>query len=172
MQVPPLHERLVFDTGQGQVLDADRRYVLMRADVLMGMFDLMPEELRSQALAALAESVFRFGSRSVRAYANPSDPDSRQLFAAVAQGAASLGWGVWEFHIQDRSCQLTVTNSPFAAEATVRGEACAAIRGMLRAVCEHAWKVECEAQELVCCATESSSVGREGRVCHFQALPR
>jgi hypothetical protein len=167
-----LHERLVFDTLKGQVLDADRRYVLMRADVLMGMFDLMPNELRAQALDALAESVFRFGSRSVRAYADPSDPESRKLFAAVAEGAASLGWGVWEFRIQDRSCQLTVTNSPFAAETTTHGQACAAILGMLRAVCEHAWKVECVAQEMVCCAAASAPAEGEGQVCRFQALPR
>lgn len=171
MSARPLHERLSFETGQGQVMDADRRYVLLRADVLMGLFDLMPEPLAAQALAAFAESVFKFGSGSVRAYADTSDPDSRRLFAAVAQGASSLGWGVWEFDIGDRSCRLTVRNSPFAAAATTQRPACSPILGMLRAVCEHAWKAPCAIEELACCAAEAPA-GHRGQVCRFQAVAR
>lgn len=173
MATPPLHERLVFDTSQGQVLDADRRYVLLRADVLMGMFGLMPDAMRDQAMAAFAESVFKFGSGSVRAYADPSDPGSRKLFAAVAAGAASLGWGAWEFDIGDRSCQLTVRNSPFAAAAGNQQPACSPILGMLRAVCEHAWKVECVVQEIHCCAADpASTIESRGPVCRFRAFAR
>jgi predicted hydrocarbon binding protein len=173
MTASPLHERLAFDTSQGQVLDADRRYVLLRADVLMGLFDLLPGDARDQALAAFAESVFRFGSGSVRAYADPADPGSHKLFAAVAQGAASLGWGVWTFELSDRSCQLTVVNSPFAAASKTPRPACSPILGMLRAVCEHAWKVECVAEEVECCAAAVPQyVGHEGQVCRFRAFPR
>src|SRR6478735_12800699 len=111
----PLHERLVFDTTRGQVLDASRRYVLMRSDVLMGMFAFLPAPASRQALEALAHSVFTHGGDSVRAYADPADPASRRLFDAVAQGASSLGWGVWEFELGERSCRLQVRNSPFAA---------------------------------------------------------
>lgn len=173
MSVAPLHERLAFETSLGQVMDADRRYVLLRADVLMGVFDLLPEPARDQAQAAFAESVFRFGSGSVRAYADLSDPGSNKLFAAVAAGAASLGWGVWEFDLGDRTCQLTVRNSPFAAATGLQRPACSPILGMLRAVCEHAWKAECVVEEVVCCAALSvSSAEREGQACHFRASVR
>jgi len=169
MQTPPLHERLVFETSRGQVMDGDRRYVLMRADVLMGVFGLLPDPLRSQALASLTASVFKYGSASVRAYADPTDPDSSKLFAAVATGASSLGWGVWEFSIHERSWELTVLNSPFAAASDMRRPACAAIVGMLRAVCEHAWQAACIAEEVDCCAVASSNDG-QGQTCRFRAV--
>ena len=174
MSAAPLHERLAFETSQGQVMDADRRYVLVRADVLMGMFDLLPDPVGAQAMAAFAESVFRFGSGSVRAYADPADPDSKKLFAAVAAGAASLGWGVWAFDIGHRDCQLTVRNSPFAAASQSQRPACSPILGMLRAVCEHAWKAPCVVEEVVCCAAapSSSSTGHPGQVCCFRAFAR
>lgn len=173
MPAAPLHERLVFETNKGQVMDADRRYVLLRADVLMGVFDLLPKPAREQALVAFAESVFRFGSGSVRAYADPSDHDSKKLFAAVAAGAASLGWGAWEFEIGDRTCRLTVQNSPFATATSHKHNACSPILGMLRAVCEHAWQDECVVEEVACCSELAVSfVEREGQKCHFRASVR
>ncbi len=64
----PLHERLRFDTDNGAVFDADRRYVLLRTDVLMGAFDELPEPAKSDALRAFGRSVARHGADSVRAY--------------------------------------------------------------------------------------------------------
>ena len=57
-----LHERLRFDTAHGQVLDDTRRYVLLRADVLMGLFDELPEAVKAEALRALGRSVARHGA--------------------------------------------------------------------------------------------------------------
>lgn len=170
MAPPPLHERLRFDTSRGQVLDANRRYVLMRADVLMGMFAFLPAPASRQALEALARSVATYGSDSVRAYDNPADPASQQLFDAVAQGASSLGWGVWEFEPGERSCRLVVRNSPFAAAfRKMRSPACAPIVGMMQAVCTHAWKQDCIAVEVECSACAGSEdASHEGR-CRFEA---
>jgi predicted hydrocarbon binding protein len=165
-----LHERLNFDTGQGQVLDANRRYVLMRADVLMGMFAFLPAAASEQALEALAKSVCTHGSDSVRAYADPTDPGSLRLFDAVAQGAASLGWGVWEFEVGERSCRLAVRNSPFAAAfRKMRSPACAPIVGMLQAVCSHAWKQDCVAVEVECSACAAGGDAPHEGICRFQA---
>ena len=166
----PLHERLKFDTAGGQVLDADRRYVLMRADVLMGMFEFMPAAASRQALEALARSVATYGSGSVRAYDDPADPASRQLFEAVAQGAASLGWGVWEFELGERSCRLSVRNSPFAAAfRKMRLPACAPIVGMMQAVCSHAWKHDCVAVEVECSACAAAADAPHDGLCRFEA---
>jgi predicted hydrocarbon binding protein len=172
MANPPLHERLKFDVDQGQVLDADRRYVLMRADVLMGMFGFMPEPVARQALAALAQSVTVHGSGSVRAYDNPADPSSLQLFDAVAQGASSLGWGVWEFHPGPLICHLTVRNSPFAAALrNMEGPACAPIVGMMQAVCSHVWKRSCAAVEVECSACATGAHEPDQGLCLFEASP-
>jgi hypothetical protein len=51
-----LHEGLVFDTARGTVLDASRRYVLLRADVLMGLFARPDGDARDAALASAARS--------------------------------------------------------------------------------------------------------------------
>lgn len=172
MAHPPLHERLQFDTARGQVLDANRRYVLVRPDVLMGMFAFLPAPASQQALAALARSVFTHGSDSVRAYADPADPASLRLFDAVAQGASSLGWGVWEFELGERSCRLQVRNSPFAAAfRQMRSPACAPIAGMLQAVCSHAWKQDCVAVEVECSACAAAGDAEHEGLCRFQASP-
>ena len=168
-----LHERLKFDTSQGQVLDANRRYLLMRADVLMGMFASMTLQAREQALEALTHSVFTHASDSVRAYADPADPASLGLFEAVALGAASLGWGVWQFDLGEGSCRLTVRNSPFAtAFRTVQAPACAPIVGMVQAVCTHVWKQDCVAMEVECSACTSGEHAPHEGLCRFEAFVR
>jgi len=168
----PLHERLKFDIAHGQVLDANRRYVLLRADVLMGLFGFMPEAASQQALAAFAQSVAAYGSDSVRAYDNPADPSSLQLFEAVAQGASSLGWGVWAFDAGADICRLAVRNSPFAAARGQRaGPACAPIVGMMQAVCSHVWKRGCVAVEVECSACASGGHAPGQGLCCFEASP-
>jgi len=170
MAHPPLHERLNFDTARGQVLDADRRYVLLRADVLMGMFAFLPQPASSQALLALARSVATHGSDSVRAYDDSADPASLQLFDVVAQGASSLGWGVWDFELGRRSCRLKVRNSPFAAAfRKMRAPACAPIAGMMQAVCSHVWKQDCAAIELECSACAAQEPAPDEGLCLFEA---
>jgi predicted hydrocarbon binding protein len=172
MTKPPLHERLKFDTAAGQVTDEDRRYVLLRADVLMGLFEHLPPEARRQGFEAFTASVFKYGRASVRAYDDPSDPGALRLFDTVAQGAASLGWGKWTFDVGERTCRLTVVNSPFAAAAKGRGEfACAPIVGMLQAVCTHAWKHDCEAREIACSACDGDHAAHAAP-CIFEASIR
>jgi predicted hydrocarbon binding protein len=168
MAKPPLHERLHFDVARGQVLDADRRYVLLRADVLMGMFAFLSQPASGEALLAFARSVATYGSGSVRAYDDPADPASLQLFDAVAQGASSLGWGVWSFEPGPRSCRLTVRNSPFAAAFRKMGRpACAPIAGMMQAVCSHAWKQDCAVVEVECSACTGQEHAADEGLCRI-----
>lgn len=96
-----LHKRLVFDLAAGQVLDGPRRYLVMRADVLMGAFDGLDGQARALALQSLGRSVSAFGADSVHAYLAQVGPDA--LLQAMVQGSAALGWGVWRFrHEGDR----------------------------------------------------------------------
>src|SRR5690242_7237809 len=139
--VTALHERLVFDSARGAVLDGPRRYVLMRADVLMGLFANLDGDARDAALDALGRSVAEHGADSVRAY---RDAVGVEALPSMMEGAAaSLGWGRWRFDAGDpvaagdvaaagvRSLHLTVADSPFAAEAPRGVAACHAIAGML-----------------------------------------
>lgn len=162
-----LHQRLHFDVAEGEVKDADRRYVLLRADVLMGAFDGLPEPARTQALKALGKSVRQQGADSVRAYAR--EFGTRALCETVGQGGASLGWGRWEWTSAPGLLQLRVVNSPFARMTKHReGPACHAIAGMLAAVAGTLWSSSVEARETSCaCMTQARPF-----TCLFEARPR
>lgn len=126
--------RLVFDDASGEVRDGPRRYVLMRADVLMGALARLPVEVRAAMLAALADSVRDNGADSVRAYLAQARGDVDALLSAMPTAAADLGWGAWRFetspsmsmgtpvHAHEAAgraprpvLSLVVRNSPFVA---------------------------------------------------------
>lgn len=153
-----LHERLQFDLADGQILDGPRRYVILRADVLMGAFERSDASARQQALAALGSSVTRFGGDSVRAYLAEVGPQA--LLQAMVDGSASLGWGVWTFRKDGDNLWLEVCNSPFAAGSQCTDQpVCHPIAGMLRAIAEALWCKSASVQELHCAceATQPSS---------------
>lgn len=170
MSTPALHQRLQFDLPQGQVLDQTRRYVLMRADVLMGMFDVLPVAIRTAALEGLARSVSLHGGDSVRAYASQPGSSPAKLLQTMQDSAAALGWGVWSFEAlqttDDRGFCLNVRNSPFAAHACPSfTPVCAAIVGMLEALGLALWQTPCKVQEVHCAAQGGLAD------CRFTLLP-
>ena len=161
-----LHERLVFDTARGAVLDGDRRY----ADVLMGLFANLDGAAREAALEALGRSVHEHGAGSVRAYRDAAGADA--LPALMESAAASLGWGHWRFdaarlgHATEPALALTVDDSPFAAAAPPGiGRACHAIAGMLQALGEALWSRPAVAHETACAAAGADA-------CRFVVAPR
>jgi predicted hydrocarbon binding protein len=162
-----LHERLQFDLADGQILDGPRRYVIMRADVLMGAFERDNAGARQLALTALGHSVTRFGGDSVRAYLAEVGPQA--LLQAMVEGSASLGWGVWAFREEVGNLWLEVRNSPFAAGSPHSEQAaCHPIAGMLRAVAQALWSQPVEVRELQCaCQTPGQSFH-----CLFLACPQ
>ncbi len=160
---PTLGDRLRLDAGRGAWLDQDRRYVLMRADALMGLFAELPVGARSAALDALARSVLRHGGASVAAY-HAMDGDRDGLMRVVADTAAQLGWGVWTFARDDTGLRLAVENSPFAAGFGASDTpVCHAIKGLLQAVSETVMKAPTHVTEVVCAATGAPC-------CRFEAL--
>ena len=175
----PLHQRLHFDTAHGAVFDGDRRYVLVRADVLMATFDALPGRAREDALRAFGRAVATQGSGSVRAYL---DAVGAEALPAMLEGAAaSLGWGRWRLgaippgggaaapmrgsegttadeSMPSRALTLEVENSPFATASRGRGEpACHAIAGMLEGVAQALWREPAEARETHCAAAHGAS---------------
>jgi predicted hydrocarbon binding protein len=164
-----LHERLVFDTARGAVLDADRRYVVLRADVLMGLFASLDGDARERALEAFGRSAREHGAGSVRAYRDAAGADA--LAPMMEAAAASLGWGHWHFEAArlkgaSPSLVLTVENSPFAAHAPPHTDrACHAIAGMLEALGDALWSRTTAARETQCAASGAAQ-------CRFVVAPR
>jgi predicted hydrocarbon binding protein len=181
--VAALHERLVFDTARGAVLDGPRRYLLLRTDVLMGLFANLDGGARAAALDAFGRSVAENGADSVRAYRESVGASA--LPSMMEAAAASLGWGRWQFEADDlaslaslaaaadghaaaapQRLRLAVTDSPFAAAAQRGGPACHAIAGMLEALGAALFGSHVEARETHCAAQGGEAV------CRFVAAPR
>ncbi|HYF58289.1 MAG TPA: V4R domain-containing protein [Burkholderiaceae bacterium] len=162
---PPagLRARLRWGDPPGALHDGPRRYLMMRADVLMGMLRALPPEDRARAADALARSVAEHGADSVRAYARQAGGDPRALLAATAAAAADLGWGDWRFDASPARLGLRVAGSPFAEGfGSSDAPVCAPIRGMLRAVAAAVAGADGEARELRCRACGDP-------VCEFEA---
>lgn len=142
------------------------RYVTLRADTLMGMFRRLPQPLRAQALAALADSTFEHGGDSARHYLEGGTGTASELLAKIERTAAELGWGTWRFGERDATrLALEVTGSPFAeGHGAGPDPVCAPVTGMLRAVAELVLGGACEAREIECRAC--------GAACRFEAILR
>ncbi len=164
-----LRDRLQWQTSHGQIMDADRRYLLMRTDVLMGVFRELPPEARQQAFAALARSANQGGGASTRAYFQSLQGDVSALLNTMTAYSAELGWGVWFFSrdAQAHKIHLKVHNSPFAAGFGASDRpVCHPIAGILQTVGELALGQSALVQE-TCCAAQ----GHTHCEFHIQALP-
>ena len=110
-----LLEKMTWQPECGQIMDQDRRYVMLRADVLMGIFQRLPPDMRGAALGAFFESVRDAGGQSAKSYFQSLNNDPTKLLDTMASYSAELGWGKWSFAQAAEGLRLTVHNSPFAA---------------------------------------------------------
>lgn len=133
------HGRLTHDVAHGALRDGAIRYLMMRPDVLMGLFARLDPPTRRVALEALGASVTEFGGRSVAAYRDAGADDPEAMMDTIVTTSAALGWGRWRFTPQpDGAVEVEVENSPFAeglsASGAVDVPCCAPIAGMLTAI--------------------------------------
>lgn len=160
----PFRERLAFDRAGGEVLDENRRYMLMRPEALMGLFRRLDETGRRNALEALAASVIEMGGDSARAYKAHGGGDVEALLSTVAGTAPDLGWGIWSFSNDASGIELTVRNSPFAAGYGPSSQpVCHAIAGMATAV----GRMVLGRDDIVARETECAACGAPA--CKFEA---
>jgi len=133
-------ERAVRDTDRGEIRDGDARYMMIRADALMGLFRNLDDDARNQALAALADSILEHGGRSAKMYQSMDlglgEDEARKLLSVIEGTAPELGWGRWSFARDDAgSLTLSVGNSPFVAGfGDSEVPVCAGALGMFAAV--------------------------------------
>lgn len=123
--------------AEGRILDGEIRYLMLRADVLMGLFRRLDGAARLQALEAFAASVREGGRRSAEHYRRLGAADRAALLTAIEATAPELGWGRWRFETGDDGWRLAVEDSPFAAGfGPAEAPVCAPIRGMLGALAD------------------------------------
>lgn len=128
--------RMAWIRSCGAIMDDDRRYLMLRADVLMGIFHELPLEVRHAALEAFAASVKKYGGESARAYFDASEAQPERLLEAIVAYSPELGWGRWHIDARsDEAIEVIVENSPFAEGFGHSPDpVCHAIVGMLQAV--------------------------------------
>jgi predicted hydrocarbon binding protein len=134
------HQRLNITPEKGEMRDGAIRYLIMRPDVLMGMFARLPETARAEALSARAASAAQNGGKSVKAYRDSGAVQPEAMMKPSAATSGELGWGVWSFEtISPEQIDISVKNSPFAFGIGDSGRLsetpiCAPITGMLTAI--------------------------------------
>jgi predicted hydrocarbon binding protein len=117
---------------EGSIRHGDIRYVLIRADGLMGAFN----GDGSERLQDLSESVYLHGRHSLARYYADCGGDIEATIKAIESRAAQMGWGRWKIvRSHPQRLTLTVDNSPFAIGRSVHPQ-CAPAAGMFRAVAE------------------------------------
>ncbi|GAA0533453.1 MAG: 4-vinyl reductase [Pigmentiphaga sp.] len=159
-----LRSRLTFDVVAGEIRDQDRRYLLMRPDVLMGMLHELDELTRLRVLRMMAASAARHGGRSVQAYI--SHMPAAELSGFMQEASADLGWGAWRIEHQASSVELTVVNSPFAqGYGAALHPVCAPIAGVFQAMASAVLGAPAAVEEVECAA-----MGRHA-ACRFIATP-
>jgi uncharacterized protein len=156
--------RLVHDLEAGEIRDGDRRYLVMRADVLMGTLKGLDDVTRHRVLSSLATSAALHGGRSVQAYGETAA--GRELLDVMCDASAGLGWGRWYIEEGTEELKLTVHNSPFAwGYGACTHTVCAPIVGIFRAVATQFFKTPVVVEELACAAMASQLACH----CHFVA---
>lgn len=162
-------KRMNWDEGKGQILDQDRRYVLLRADVLMGLFDQLEGTTeRRKALEAFQQSVTLYGSNSVEAYWGEIDHDADRLLNSMMTISAQLGWGVWSLlNRSNNSIKLEVFNSPFAMSTSIKGQTvCYPIKGIMLAMGKLIFNGEVKVVEDKCAVQKQGDTS-----CFFTIMP-
>ncbi len=163
---PPFRERLTWDLGRGEIRDGEIRYLMMRADALMGVLHHLPAEMRGAVLSAFAASVQAHGGGSARKYRQMGAGAPDALLQVIAATAPQLGWGSWRFVGSAAGrLELEVANSPFAAgHGPSDGPVCGPVAGMLAAVAEMVLERPARVRETACAAAGAPA-------CRFEALP-
>ena len=161
-----LIQRMLWQTDSGQIMDGDRRYLMMRADVLMGVFRNLPAQLQHQALQAIQQSVREQGGKSAKAYFASLNNNPSLLLKTITEFSPQLGWGVWEMQQQGDCLSVKVENSPFAyGFGDSKQPVCHPIVGMLETVGElvlggpvEVHETQCQAQGHTHCAFHAKSI--------------
>jgi predicted hydrocarbon binding protein len=155
-------ERLAWSDAGG-IHDGDIRYLLLRADSLMGLFKRLDPGVRMQAFNAFAESLAENGRKSIEARMLRQNLSPAELYDDLARSSGShLGWGAWTYRrISLQRFEVDVANSPFAqGYGPAEHPVCFPIVGMLTAIGQLVLGTPVQVAETTCAAVSRN-------LCHF-----
>lgn len=145
---------IVHDAQNGEIRDGPIRYLMLRADVLMGIVSELPPDQSAAWLQAMERSAFLHARDSFQQYRSSGRFDGDDFLVRSADVAATLGWGKWTVtDLGGGSRLIRVRGSPFAAgHGSASHPVCAPISGVLRAIALVGYGQDAEVRERTCAA--------------------
>jgi uncharacterized protein len=146
----------------GTIMDGGIRYVVLRADVLMGVARELGGSKPIDFVAALEESAFKQSRDSFEEYAAQGRFGTADFLSSASQIAGALGWGAWSVSDTESSARrVEVRDSPFAAGYGASAHpVCGAICGVLRAIALVGYGRPARVEEVHCAAQGTGDVCR------------
>ena len=154
MTQPAFRNRLEWSID-GSIDAGDIRYLIIRADSLMGLFSRLDEDQRRAALEAFGQSVAEHGRKSMLAEMRRLNVDGEGFFRYLATaGPSQLGWGHWHYTRPGANrIEVEVDNSPFVhGIGAAAHPICAPIAGMLTAIGGLVFDGSADVREEACAA--------------------
>lgn len=166
--MPDFRSRLRYDKSKGAYFDGASRYALIRTDALMGLFRLLDQQNRFDALTALSRSVAEHGGKSIRTYQEQGAKEASALYRVIEETAPQIGWGIWQIREEETGqLMVSVMYSPFVEGFGQSDEpVCAGIWGILHAIGEAGLGGPVAVSEEHCVARDG------GDSCLFRVSPR
>jgi hypothetical protein len=138
------------DDESGRIVQDGVRYIMMRPDVLMGIFRHLGS--MTVLVKAMEESAFENARDSFNRYKAAGFFDGGDALLKSCAISARLGWGRWRPETKpDGELLVHVHHSPFAAGVgSSEVPVCGSISGILRAIYITAYGEEVRAEETHC----------------------
>ncbi len=145
---------IVHDAQNGEIKDGPIRYLMLRADVLMGTLSELAPDQSIAWLQAMERSAFLRARDSFQQYRSSGRFGADDFLVRSAEVAATLGWGKWTVTDLGGGRRLIhVRNSPFAAgHGPASRPVCATICGVLKAIALVGYGQDAEIREQTCAA--------------------
>jgi hypothetical protein len=150
---------IVQDADSGAITDGRIRYLMLRADVLMGLAKEWPAGDSQAFVRALERAAFTHSRDSFTSYRASGRFQGADFLRETVEVAAVLGWGKWRVHeVGANGRRITVKHSPFALGfGTASHPVCGAICGVLRAIVSVGYGQEAAVTEELCAAQSAGT---------------
>lgn len=149
-------ENLTFDPSAGRLAYKDVRYLLIRAETIVGFQKAMEATDEKAAADALYQGGFQGGYLSAMQYKKIHRFSDRQALDFMMRMGTEIGWGQFrlaKFDSQKQALQVIVEKSPFGEAYGRSGRpVCHLITGVISGLASVLFKKECIAREVECLA--------------------
>lgn len=149
-------EKLAFDPQSGAISFEGVRYMLVRPETIMSLFNSLEEELGERAGSFFFQGGVSGGRLSAQKFKQSLGLSNKGVVEFMMRMGTQIGWGRFELvalDMQTKVLQVNVHNSPYAqAYGAGKGPVCHVIRGVLAGLAQGIFNKTVQAEETGCLA--------------------